>query len=304
MSASLESAGPKLYKVLVSSNAEYRNHHGSMVWSLPIAGEPGGWHEIHSESKTFQHHLRVCLADEVVDWIYGIFHDHVLIDGTFEGVFDRIGIYECEVDGNPADYLVVRPSKDTGHRVYRERLLRRVVDHADLAKLGIYLSGKHYVFNRPVIAHGDAQVHVSGVSTLCASGNSTVFVVSDSIANATGRSKVYANGKSRILAYDDVTVDTDGSVVVEAWDRVAVVARGESVVHAFGSSTADAYDQATVRAFDRSSVTGRDSVTVIRYDSKVRVSTLGYAVLVDRCKGEDSAATVHTETHETHETKS
>ena len=138
-----------LYKV-TGPNGE-PIHNGSGAYSLPTADGPGAWRE-----------------EEVVELCRRGLH---LTDSPAWWWAPSCRIWEVEAEG------VEGVCDDAGSRkvvARRVRLLREIVDAAELAELRIYTSGAVEIREGKAVASGSASVEASGSASVVASARVTV----------------------------------------------------------------------------------------------------------------------------------
>lgn len=152
--------------------------------------------------------------------------------------------------------------------VFSAAQLKRRLDDAELAALGIYLSGTHEC--RGVgIAAGNAHVIATRGAELTVYESASAIALDGAYVTARGHSRVNARGGSFVGAYDEsfvdswesAHVDAFGLAVIRAWggtvnafDRARVVALNDTVVQAWGESEVMRFRDAQVTAHDNARV--------------------------------------------------
>jgi hypothetical protein len=229
----------KLYKVLSKDGASQNG--GSLTWSLPEGDSPGAWHEVPN--------VLICN--------YGL---HLTTEPTMWFTSEGSRVFEVEAEDISPDRRV---DKCVARKV---RLLRELKSEAELAEVGIFISGDHE-------AKGDRQYRASGSAnvTACDSANVT----------ARDSAKVTACDSANVTAYGSANVTAYGSAKVTAYDSANVTAYGSAKVTAYGSANVTACDSANVTAYGSAKVTAYDSANVTAYGS-AKVTAYGSANVTAR----------------------
>ena len=239
---------PQLYKVLVDGKS---CHNGSLLWSLPVDGKPGEWHEVTGTLVLCSHGLH--LTDDPARW-------------WKTGC--RVYLVEAEgVEGTCAD-------REDRKVVARRVRLMRETSAAELEDLRIYLTGKHTAQAGAVIASGSASVRASGSASVEAWGSASVRASGSASVEASGSASVEASGSASVRAWDSASVrawdsasvEASDSASVEASDSASVRAWGSASVEASGSASVRASGSASVRAWGSASVEAKDTVTVVHIE--------------------------------------
>jgi len=199
-----------LFKVLVDGRS---CHGGDFSWSLPQGAQPGDWHEVDA--------VEMCRQG---------FH---LTDWPPRWWLPTCAIYVVEAEGVLGDASTDADRKCVAKKV---RLLRLASD-AELAAVGVFLSGSH-VFRD----------NATGI--------------------ASGSASVEAYDSASVEAYDSASVEAYGSASVEAYDSASVEAYDSASVEAYGSASVKASGSASVKASGSASVEAKDRVVVTSWRGK------------------------------------